>query len=70
MLATLARHGGRWQEAREHLRKLQRLERAGHWNMEIQREWQQLTWQSLAGDGGQMDEVVPEVSDDALPRAA
>ena len=47
MLATLLRHEGQTEEAREHLRKLQRLERAGHWNEEIQREWQQLTWQSV-----------------------
>lgn len=39
MLATLMRHCGRIDEAREHLRRLQRLERAGYWNMEIEREW-------------------------------
>jgi hypothetical protein len=42
MLATLMRHRGRIGEAREHLRRLQRLERAGHWNMEIEREWMTL----------------------------
>ena len=39
MLATLMRHRGRIDDAREHLRRLQRLERAGYWNMEIEREW-------------------------------
>jgi tetratricopeptide (TPR) repeat protein len=42
MLATLMRHRGRIDEAREHLRRLQRLERAGYWNMEIEREWMAL----------------------------
>ena len=42
MLATLMRHRGRIDEAREHLRRLQRLERAGSWNMEISREWMAL----------------------------
>lgn len=39
MLATLMRHQGRPDEAREHLRNLQRMEGATQWNMEIQREW-------------------------------
>lgn len=42
MLATLLRHRGRIDDAREHLRRLQRLERAGYWNMEIEREWMTL----------------------------
>ena len=42
MLATLMRHRSRIDEAREHLRRLQRLERAGNWNMEIEREWRAL----------------------------
>jgi hypothetical protein len=70
MLATLTRHDGRCEEAREHLRKLQRLERAGQWNMEIQREWQQLTWQSVVNESGPADDVGTEASDDALPKAA
>ena len=49
-IATLMRHCGEGDEAREHLRKLQRLERAGHWNLEIEREWQQLAWQSVVAE--------------------
>ena len=57
MLATLNRHQGRIPEAREHLRRLQRLERAGDWNMEIEREWRQL---SLLESSGELDASAPD----------
>jgi len=57
MLATLNRHQGRIPEAREHLRRLQRLERAGDWNMEIEREWRQL---SLLEASGELDASAPD----------
>ena len=57
MLATLSRHQGLLEEAREHLRRLQRLERASEWNMEIEREWKQLTRMETSGD---LDESVPD----------
>lgn len=50
MLATLNRHQGLLAEAREHLRRLQRLERACDWNMEIEREWRQLSQMESSGD--------------------
>ncbi len=54
MLATLLRHVGRTDQARDQLRRLQRLERAGQWNMEIEREWQFLSMPSKSdeSDGG------------------
>lgn len=57
MLATLNRHQGRIPEAREHLRRLQRLERAGEWNMEIGREWRQL---GLLEASSELDVSAPE----------
>lgn len=41
--ATLLRHAGRQAEAREQLRRLQRWNRAAHWNLEIGREWDRLS---------------------------
>ena len=57
MLATLSRHQGLLEEAREHLRRLQRLERASEWNMEIEREWRLL---SRLETSGNLDESMPE----------
>lgn len=70
MLATLLRHAGRWEESREQLRRLQRLERAGHWNEEIQREWQSLAWQGLSVDQVPTADAPPALVDDAVRRAA
>jgi tetratricopeptide (TPR) repeat protein len=70
MLATLMRHEGEIEEAREHLRKLQRLERAGHWNEEIQREWQQLTWQSVTQEEGLAEQLDSDAADDRRSDAA
>jgi hypothetical protein len=47
MQATLYRHQRRHSEAREQLRRLQRWNRAAHWNQEIRHEWECLA-QSLA----------------------
>lgn len=57
MMATLSRHQGLPEEAREHLRRLQRLERASDWNMEIEREWRLLSRLKTSGD---LDESVPD----------
>lgn len=60
MLATLNRHQGRLPEAREHLRRLQRLERACDWNLEIEREWKQLGRMESSGES---DDSVPHGQD-------
>jgi hypothetical protein len=43
MLATLLRHVGRLEEAKEQLRRLQRWSRAATWNLEIRHEWERLS---------------------------
>ncbi len=69
-MATLMRHCGQVDEAREHLRKLQRLERAGHWNLEIEREWQQLAWQCVATEQGASADADPEATGATPSKAA
>jgi uncharacterized protein HemY len=70
MLATLLRHEGQVDEAREHLRKLQRLESAGRWNEEIQREWQQLTWQRVVQEALPAEGADVEATQDVRSQAA
>jgi protein involved in temperature-dependent protein secretion len=65
--ATLLRHTGRWDEAREQLRQLQRLEGAGSWNMEIEREW---LLQSAAARTRRSSQVSPHATANPLRRAA
>ena len=61
LLATLCRHMGRFDDARKQLTRLERLERAGHWRLEIERERQLLDerkQQSRRGDSTGADRSV------------
>jgi tetratricopeptide (TPR) repeat protein len=61
MLATLLRHGRRWDEAKEQLRRLQRWNRAASWNLEIRREWEQLARLECSAEFAESE--VPEPAD-------
>ena len=71
MLATLLRHQGRLEPAKEQLRKLQCLRRAAHWNMEIKTEWQKLNLIE-ASDQHATESTAESIQDKnvTLPRAA
>jgi hypothetical protein len=51
MLATIRRQENRWEEAKEHLRYLRRLDGAARWEWEIEREWAGVCRQEQEGEG-------------------